>query len=101
MTTDGSRGRTGEAARRLVRHVVIPGMMSAAFLGVALAPAALLGCRTRGLLALVVALTSGLCAIGAAIAAVKGRARGDADASWLAISALVLAAPVVAMLALA
>ncbi len=101
MNADGCAVRRGDAARRLVRHVAIPGMMSAAFLLVAFAPVGLLGCRTRGLLALLVALSSGLWSIDAAIAAVKGRVRGDADASWWAVSSLVLAAPVVAMLALA
>ena len=101
MTVGGSAGRITDARGRVIRHVVVPAMMSVAFFSVALTPVALLGCRNRGLLALLVASASGLWSISAAIAAVRRRARGDADAGWWAIRSLVLSAPVVAMLALA
>ncbi len=75
--------------------------MPALFFLVAWTPVAALGCRNRGLLALLIAVTSGLWALAAAIAGARGRLRGDPDASRWAISALVLAVPVVAMLVLA
>ena len=86
---------------RLIRHIVVPATMPVLFLSVALTPVAMLGCRNRGLLALLVALASGLWALAAAIAAARRRARGDADAFWWVISSLVLTVPVVAMLVMA
>lgn len=87
--------------KRLTRHVVIPAIMPVVFFLVAFTPVAVLGCRNRGLLALLVALASGFLALGAAVAGVRGRARGDANASWWVVSSMVLTIPVVAMLAMA
>jgi hypothetical protein len=75
--------------------------MPAVFFCVAFTPVAFLGCRNRGLLALLVALGSGCWALSAAVAAVKRTARGDADAFWWVMSSLVLTIPVVAMLVMA
>ncbi len=86
---------------RWARHIVIPAVMPAVFFSVALSPVAFLGCRTRGLLAFLVALASGLWALAAAVAGARGRARGEPDAFWWAISSLVLTVPVVAMVAMA
>jgi len=85
----------------VIRHIATPAVMSAVFFAVALSPVSLLGCRTRGLAALSIALLSGLLSIWAAGTALAGKSRGDTDASWWIISSLILAIPVVAMIVLA
>jgi hypothetical protein len=75
--------------------------MSAAFFAVALSPVNLLGCRTRGLAALSIALLSGLLSLGAAGKALAERFHGEADSFWWIVSSLVLAIPVAAMIVLA
>lgn len=86
---------------RLTRHVAIPAMMPLLFFAVALTPVAVLGCRNRGLLALLIALASGCWALREAFVAAGARARGDPDASWRVIGSVVLSIPVVALLAMA
>ncbi len=71
------------------------------FFAVALSPVNLLGCRTRGLLVLMIALAYGLSAVFAAIKALKGRLRGDADSQWWMITTVILTIPVVAMIIMA
>ena len=85
----------------VARHIALPAVMSVAFFSVALSPVTMLGCRTRGLAALSIALLSGLLSLGAAIKALYGRFKGETDTFWWIISSLVLAIPVVAMIALA
>jgi len=85
---------------RLTRHVAIPATTPAVFFLVASTPVSVLGCRNRGLFALLVALASGLWAAVAAAIAARRRARGDADAFWWVISSMVLTIPVVAMIVL-
>lgn len=87
--------------KRLVRHVLYPAAMPAAFFLVATAPVQVLGCRTRGLIALSLSLASGVAALAAVILGLRGRMRGGAGAPWWILSALVLAVPVVAMLYMA
>ena len=74
--------------------------MPAVFLRIALTPVEVLGCRTRGLLALTVALLSGISAIYTAIVA-KKRAKDESDVIWWVISTLILTIPVVALIILA
>jgi hypothetical protein len=59
-----------------------------------------LGCRTRGLLAITIALVSVLAGLGAAILAVKGRTRGDTQSIWWIATAFILAIPAVGVLIL-
>ncbi len=59
------------------------------------------GGRTRGWIALLIALVSGLAAIGAAPMGLRGQMRGDTDALWWAATAIILAIPVVALLIVA
>ncbi len=87
--------------KRIVYHVMIPAIMPVIFFIVATTPVEVLGCLTRGLIALLIALVSGLAAIGAAIMGIKRRLRGDASAEWWVLSSLVLAVPVVALLIMA
>ncbi len=82
-------------------HAVVPAIMPAIFFLIAATPVETVGCVTRGLLALVVALASGLAALGTAIMSARGRSRGDVYAPWWVISTLILTIPVVALLILA
>jgi len=75
--------------------------MPAIFFRVAFSSVEVLGCRIRGLLALMIALLSGLAALSAAGIGMKGRLRNDRNALWWLLSSLVLTIPVIAMIILA
>jgi hypothetical protein len=87
--------------KRIVYHIIIPAILPAVFFVIASMPVEVLGCRTRGLIALLIALFSGLAALGAAIIAAKGRIRGDIYAIWWVASSLILTLPVIALIILA
>jgi hypothetical protein len=84
-----------------IYHIIIPAIMPAAFFVIASIPVELLGCRTRGLIALLIALLSGLAALSTAIIGAKGRVRGDVYAIWWVASSLILTLPVIALIILA
>ena len=75
--------------------------MPAAFFVIASMSVEVLGCRARGLIALLIALFSGLAALGAAIIGAKGRVRGDVYVIWWVASSLILTLPVIALIILA
>jgi len=75
--------------------------MPVLFLAVALTPVEVLGCFVRGLIALLIALISGLAALVAAIVGLKGRVRRDRNSIWWVLSTLILVIPVIAMIILA
>jgi hypothetical protein len=85
----------------VVRHFILPGLMPVFFFAVALSPVDLLGCKTRGLIALSIAFVSGLAGVGAAVMALKGRARREVGSEKWIFTALILTIPVIAMLVLA
>ena len=87
--------------KRIVNHIMIPATMSVLFFIVASTPVEVLGCFVRGLIALLIALISGLAALGAALIGLKGRVRHDQNATWWVISTLILVIPVIAMIVLA
>jgi hypothetical protein len=87
--------------KRIVYHILIPAIMPAVFFVIASTPVEVLECRTRGLIALLLSLFSGLGALGAAIIGVKGRIRGDVYSVWWVASSLILSIPVVALIILA
>ncbi len=87
--------------KRKACHAVIPAIMPAIFFLIAATPVEMLGCVTRGLLALSVALVSGVAALGTAIMSARGQRCGDVYAPWWVISTLILTIPVVALLILA
>jgi len=87
--------------KRIIYHILIPTIMPMVFFRIAMLPVEVWGCRTRGLIALLLAVVSGLAAIGAAVMGLRGRMRGDTDALWWAASAIILTIPVVALLILA
>lgn len=86
---------------RNLRHILIPSILPLAFLAVAATPVEVLGCRNRGLLALLIAFISVLAGLGAAVRAVKGRRRGEVDVDRWVVSALILAIAPVALIFLA
>lgn len=83
------------------RHVILPSLAPILFFAVAATPLHVIGCRTRGLLAITIALISVLAGLAAAIRAIKGRLQGDSQAGWWIGSALILAIPTVGVLILA
>ena len=83
------------------RHVVIPVVMPVIFFSIAFTPVEVLGCKTRGILALIVAFISGIAALVAAYRGRKMRGQGDANAIWWVISSLILAIPLVALIVMA
>ena len=86
---------------KIISHIFLPALLSASFFSVALSPVHILGCRTRGLLAVVIALISGFSALGTTIVGAKQRASGDSNYRWWLRSTLILALPVIALLILA
>ena len=83
---------------RIFRHILLPAFAPILFLVVATTPVEVLGCRNRGLLAVAIAFLSALAGVGAAVAGVGGRMRGDPAANWRATSALVLAIPAILLI---
>ncbi len=75
--------------------------MPVLFFLIALSPVEVLGCRTRGLLALLVAFASGIAALVIAIKGTRERVKGDPNARLWMISTLVLVIPVIAMIIMA
>jgi hypothetical protein len=86
---------------RITYHLIIPSIMAVVFFVIATTPVEVLGCRTRGLIALLIALVSGLAALGSAIVGTKGRIRGDAEAIWWVASSIILIIPVIALIIMA
>jgi hypothetical protein len=86
---------------RIIRFLALPSLVPIFFFAVASMPVELLGCRNRGLLAVLIALAGALAALAAAIMGTKGRIKRDPQAHWWAISALVLAIPAVAIILIA
>jgi hypothetical protein len=101
MDQQADKGKQGAGLKTVARHILFPLFMTAAFFGVAFTPVALLGCRNRGLIAFAIALVSGILSISASIRAIRGRIKGEQDAVWWIVTALLMAVPVVAMLKLA
>ena len=87
--------------KRIVYHVIIPAVMPVLFFVVASMPIEMLGCLVRGLIALLIALISGLAALGSAIIGAKGRVCYNKNTIWWVISALILVIPVIAMIIMA
>jgi len=85
--------------QKITKHVLIPAIVPAIFFVVALLPVEILGCRTRGLIAAIIAIVAGLLGIAAAVRALMGRLRGDAHSSLYVASALILAIPAIYIVA--
>jgi RsiW-degrading membrane proteinase PrsW (M82 family) len=87
--------------RRNIYHIILPAIMPIIFFAVAETPVEVLGCARRGIIAFLIALISGLAALGAAIMSIKGRVRKDEHSIWWVVSSLILTIPVIALLILA
>ncbi len=87
--------------KRGIYHLTLAAVMPVLFLIIASTPVEVLGCAVRGLIATLIALISGLAAVGTAIIGLKGRVRQDPNAIWWVISTLILVIPVIAMIVLA
>ncbi len=87
--------------RHFLLHIIGPVLLASLFFAVALSPVSLLGCRTRGLLSLALALASGVFALGAALRGAWARLRGDPLSAWWLASSMILTVPVVAMVLMA
>ena len=87
--------------KRIVYHVILPTLMPVLFFVVALTPVEVLGCFMRGLIAMLIALISGLAAFVTVIIGAKGRVRNDKNSIWWVMSTLILVIPVIAMIILA
>ena len=83
------------------RHIVLPALAPAAFFMVASTPVEVLGCLNRGLIALAIAMVSVIAGLIFAVKGGLGRRRGDPNARWWVLSALILAIPPAALLVLA
>jgi len=83
------------------RHVLLPALMPLVFFILAQIPVNVIGCRNRGILALLIALTSGIAAIVTSVIGLRGRMRGDPDSSRWTVSTLILTVPVIALIILA
>ena len=84
-----------------VRHIALPAIAPILFFGVAATPVDVLGCKTRGLVAVIIAFASVLGGLASAIMALKGRLHGDRQSHWWVGSALVLAMPAIGLIILA
>ena len=85
----------------VVRYFIIPAIIPVLFFAVALSPVDLLGCKTRGLIALSLAFVSGLAGLATAGMALKGRLKGEPGSEKWILTALILTIPVIAMIVLA
>ena len=83
------------------RYILIPALAPILFFSVAATPVEFFGCRTRGLLAFMIALAGVLAGLGTAIMALKSRLRRDPSANWWFLSSLILAIPAIAILVIA
>jgi hypothetical protein len=86
---------------QIYRHILLPAFAPVLFLVVATTPVDVLGCATRGLLAVAIAFLSVLAGLASAFVGARGRTRGNPDANWWATSALILAMPAVLLIILA
>jgi len=74
-------------------HILIPTLVTAVFFFVVSLPVELLGCRNRGLIAVLIAIVAGITGIVAALKAIIDKIRGDSNSYLWITSALILAIP--------
>ncbi|MFX4260795.1 hypothetical protein ACOBQJ_01215 [Pelotomaculum propionicicum] len=87
--------------RNIRNHIIYPLILTVLFFVNAATPVYILGCLTRGLVALSIALISALVSLSAAIMGLKGRLRGDENSGWWVVSSLILLIPVAALIIMA
>ena len=87
--------------KRILRHLIIPSVVPTVFLVMAAMPGQVMGCRNRGLLAVLVALIGGLAGLGTVIMGAIRKMRGDPNAGWWMTSILILVIPAVVIIIIA
>lgn len=83
------------------KHVIIPVIVPLIFFAVVAMPVEILGCRNRGLVAVLVAYVGGPAGVGAALKALQGRVRNAPDSRRWVATALILAIPAIYIVAIA
>ena len=78
---------------KLIFNVLIPLDVPLAFFMVAATPVELLGCRTRGLIAVGIALAGALAGLACGVKGLIGKVKGQPGSGWWVISSLILALP--------
>jgi uncharacterized membrane protein YjfL (UPF0719 family) len=77
----------------LFKHVLIPLIVPATFFMIVATPVELLGCRTRGLIAVSIALAGALVGLGCAAKGLIGKVKGAPNTGRWMVSALIMALP--------
>jgi hypothetical protein len=85
----------------IILHLMLPSILPALFFLVVSTPVEVLGCFTRGLIALLIAFIGVLGGLGAAIMGVKEKRTGGPKTNWWVLSALFLSSPAAALIFLA
>jgi hypothetical protein len=85
----------------VILHLMLPSILPALFFLVVSTPVEVLGCFTRGLIALLIAFIGVLGGLVAAIMGVKEKRTGGPKTNWWVLSALFLSSPAVALIFLA
>jgi hypothetical protein len=85
----------------LIAHVLLPSTLPALFFLVASTPVELLGCSTRGLMAVLIASAGLIGGLAAAVIALRQKGAGNPRANWWIASALFLSSPAAALVVLA
>jgi hypothetical protein len=83
--------------KRILNDVIVPATLPAIFFLVAAVPVQLLPCGNRRLIAALVAIAAGILGVVAAVKALMGKLRGDADSSLWMASTLILAIPAISV----
>jgi uncharacterized membrane protein YhaH (DUF805 family) len=86
------------AINRLVLHVALPGISTAAIVGLYFTPVDVFGCAGRGLIAVAIVLLSLLAAFGTVALALKKRMKGEPGSGWWILSTLILMVPALLVL---
>jgi hypothetical protein len=87
--------------RRTINHIIIPALLPVAFLVTASTPVEVLGCFNRGLIALLISLSSGLAGVWTAFKGARARMRADSSAQYWVASSLILVIPVILLIIMA
>lgn len=83
--------------KRILNDVIVPATLPAIFFVVAAVPVQLLPCGNRMLIAALVAIAARILGVVAAVKALMGKLRGNADSSLWMASTLILAIPAISV----
>jgi hypothetical protein len=93
MTTSAQTTPGRGSADLALRHVALPALAPLALVALYFTPLTVIGCRDRGLLALLVTAVSAVAAFACIGLAFRARARGETAALWWTLSAAILTLP--------